>query len=102
MPPKGSFPVRKPEGSFPSESFDVFDAYEPFNQGKPKTNISLTKSIKMMNSCLKDTQRAIHPASSGYKSLFANEDNDSLPLLEHTESRTEETFDFFGVVVSSA
>lgn len=105
-PPKGSFPVGKPEGSFPSASFEIFETYEPFHPNKQKNQISFSKSIKMMNSCFKDTQRAVYPMHSGYKNLYTtkNQDNDALPLLEHVESRCEETMDldFIGVAATRA
>lgn len=48
----------------------------------------------MMNSCFKDTGRAVYPMYGGYKSLYTtkDQDNDALPLLEHVESRLEEPF----------
>lgn len=103
MAPKGSFPVGKPDGSFPT-AYNVFDMNEePIQTMRaPKTHLSLAKSMKMMNSCFKDTQRAVYPMHSGYKSLYTSkdQDNDALPLLEHAESRCEETLDFIGVATA--
>jgi len=99
MSPKGSFPVRvaKSDGSFPSR-FDVFtDAHHSSFGTKPakNNNLSLSKSIRIVNSCLKDSGRAVYPMYGGYKSLSPTEqENDALPLLEHVESRCEETLDF--------
>jgi hypothetical protein len=103
MAPKGSFPVEKPDGSFPTanNAFDMMND-EPFQAMRaPRTHLSLAKSVKMMNSCFKDTQRAVYPMHSSYKSLFTtkDEDNDALPLLEHAESRCE-TLDFIGVATA--
>lgn len=101
MPPKGSFPARKPDGSFPSQ-YDAFmtdeSSFNTIKQTKP-THLTLSKSIKMMNLCFKETGRAVYPMNGGYKSLYSpkDEDNDALPLLEHVESRCDETLDFIGV-----
>ena len=101
MAPKGSFPAGRPDGSFPTRYDAIY--FEHFQSLKPtkahSAQLSLSKSIKMMNSCLKDTGRAVYPMNGGYKSLYTakDEDNDALPLLHHAESRCEETFDFIGV-----
>lgn len=101
MAPKGSFPASKPDGSFPSR-YDVFMTEETFSTIKPtKPHLTLSKSIKMMNSCFKETGRAVYPmhgGSGGYKNLYTtkDKDNDALPLLEHVESQCEEPLDFIG------
>lgn len=104
MAPKGSFPVARPDGSFPT----IYDAihFDHF-QSKPtkahhSTHLSLSKSIKMMNSCFKDTGRAVYPMYSSYKSPYSteDEDNDALPLLQHTERPCEKSLDFIGVATA--
>jgi hypothetical protein len=91
---KGCFPVAKPDGSFPTT--------QPANSGTFKKSAiggvkSISKSFKMMNSCLKDSGRAVYPMSAqGYRSLISmkDDDNDALPLLEYVASRCDETLDF--------
>ena len=104
MGPKGAFPVERPDGSFPSRhDFFTTPDHETFDtkpSTKASTHLSLSKSVKMMNSCIRETGKAVYPMQGGYKSLYTtkDQDNDALPLLEHVESRCDEqSLDFVGV-----
>jgi hypothetical protein len=99
---KGAFPVGRPDGSFPSR-YDLFmnAEHETFHTKPPTkttSHLSLSKSVKMMNLCIKETGRAVYPMQGGCKNLYntKDQDNDALPLLEHVESRCtdEESLDF--------
>lgn len=101
MGPKGAFPVDRPDGSFPSRNdFSMTPDDETLHikpsSTKAPTHLSLSK---MMNSCIRETGRAVYPMQGGYKSLYTtkDQDNDALPLLEHVESRCDEPSLDFGV-----
>jgi hypothetical protein len=102
--PKGGFPVAaKPDGSFPTTQAAHGGTFKKSAIGGVK---SISKTLKMMNSCFKDSGRAVYPMSAqGYKSLMSmkDDDNDSLPLLEYVASRCEETLDFrVGITIESS